>query len=348
MTREINAARPAPRAVTLTPADFRRQDESDDALFYARDRLVPHLDAVALQTVEELIGRVVTQDRPVILDLMASWDSHLPANLDRGRVVGLGLNASELAANEALDDYVIHDLNRDPRLPFADEEFDAVICTVSVDYLTRPVKVFTEVGRVLRPDGLFLIVFSNRWFEPKVTEVWRRTAEVERVYLVEDWLRAAEVFGPGEVFVSKGKPRPRDDKYFDSGLPSDPIYAVHARKGADSRVGDSDQRPIGPDAVRSSGRHQMVRAVQDSLACPYCGSRLSKWAVPQTPFTEWDNEFMYICFNDACPYLVRGWEVMARQGNVGVSYRLMYNPEAECLLPVAVPSLNALKEGIVD
>ncbi len=348
MTREINAACPTRRVETPPPADFRRQDESDDALFYARDRLVPHLDATALQTVEELIGRVVTPDRPVILDLMASWDSHLPATVDPGRVVGLGLNANELAANEALDDYVIHDLNRDPRLPFDDEVFDAVICTVSVDYLTRPVQVFREVGRVLRPYGFFLIIFSNRWFEPKVTDVWRRTGEVDRVYLVEDWLRAAESFGPGEVFVSKGKPRPRDDKYFDSGLPSDPIYAVYARKGAASRVGDSDELPAGPAEVGTSGRDQIVRAVKDTLECPYCRSRLSKWAVPQTPFTEWDNEFMYICFNDACPYLVRGWEVMARQGNVGVSYRLMYNPEAGCLLPVAVPSLNALKEGIVD
>lgn len=346
MAREFNPTRPTP-SMSQTSEDFQRQDESDDAEFYARDRFVPHLDAVALETVEELIGRVITGDRPVILDLMASWDSHLPGVLEPGRVVGLGLNANELAANRALDEYVIHDLNRDPRLPFDDESFDAVICTVSVDYLTRPREVFAEVGRILKPDGLFLVIFSNRWFEPKVTAVWRRTGEAERVFLVEDWLREADGFGPGEVFVSQGKPRPRDDKYFDLGLPSDPIYAVYARKGAAPRAAGAGETTARPEAIRAHDRDDRVRAVKETLECPHCGSRLSKWAVPQTPFTEWDNEFMYICFNDACPYFVRGWQVMAGQGNVGISYRVMYNPEAECLLPVAVPSLHALKEGIV-
>jgi SAM-dependent methyltransferase len=329
-------------------ADFRRRDESDDALFYAQDRFVSHLDATALETVEDLLGRLINGERPVILDLMAGWDSHLPPDLEPERVVGLGLNRNELAANRSLDSYIIHDLNRDPGLPFADAQFDAVICTVSVDYLTRPVEVFREVGRILRPGGLFVVIFSNRWFEPKVTEVWRRTAEVERVYLVQEWLRAAECFGPGEVFVSKGKPRPPDDRFFVPGLPSDPIYAVYARRGRAVRSGESVENWAEPAALRADDRGDTIRAVKENLECPYCGQRMRKWAVPQTPFTEWDNEFMYICFNDDCPYLVRGWEVMARQGNVGISYRLMYNPEAECLMPVAVPSPGALKEGIID
>ncbi|MBU0515828.1 MAG: class I SAM-dependent methyltransferase [Proteobacteria bacterium] len=150
MEGETNPTNPTSSAVTLDGDDFRRQDESDDALFHARDRFVAHLEAVALETVEELIGRVITGERPVILDLMAGWDSDLPGHLEPGRVVGLGLNENELAANKSPDGYVIHDLNRDPRPPFEDGEFDAAICTVSVDYLTRPVRVFAEVGR--RPD----------------------------------------------------------------------------------------------------------------------------------------------------------------------------------------------------
>jgi len=91
-----------------------------------------------------------------------------------------------------------------------------------------------------------------------------------------------------------------------------------------------------------------MKAVQKTLRCPYCGDRLLKWAVPDNPYSTWQNDFMYICFNDACPYLVRGWTVMNDQGNPGVSYRLMYNPDRDVCMPVPVPTLSALKEGIVD
>jgi ubiquinone/menaquinone biosynthesis C-methylase UbiE len=49
---------------------------------------------------------------------------------------------------------VAHDLNREPRLPFPDAHFDAALCAVSVQYLVRPVEVFAEVARVLRPGGV--------------------------------------------------------------------------------------------------------------------------------------------------------------------------------------------------
>ena len=76
----------------LAPEAFTRQDESDDRKFYARDRFVSHLDAVALSTVEKVIGTLINEERPDLLDLMAGWDSHLPDTLKPARVVGLGLN----------------------------------------------------------------------------------------------------------------------------------------------------------------------------------------------------------------------------------------------------------------
>ena len=88
--------------------------------------------------------------------------------------------------------------------------------------------------------------------------------------------------------------------------------------------------------------------VEEALRCPHCGGKLSKWQVPDSPFNEWPSEFQYICFNDECPYLVRGWEVMNRQGNAGVSYRQMYNPENGSLTPIPVPSLKALRDGIME
>jgi SAM-dependent methyltransferase len=159
-----------------------RPDETDDAIFYAKDRFVSHLDSLALSTVEEIIEALLCGDSdPAILDLMAGWDSHIPPGVRPSRVVGLGLNKNELEANDRLDEHVLHDLNRNVRLPFPDKTFDAVINTVSVDYMTRPMESFRDVARILKPGGLFLVLFSNRMFEAKATRVWRQSSEDERV-----------------------------------------------------------------------------------------------------------------------------------------------------------------------
>ena len=298
-----------------------------------------------------MIRTLVIEKKPAVLDLMASWDSHLPSSMEPDDVVGLGLNESELKRNRALNSYVIHDLNAHTELPFDDNRFDVVLNTVSVDYLTKPFQVFREVGRILKPGGLFLVIFSNRMFPEKAVKIWRGSGENERIMLVEDYFGAAGCFDKPKVFVSKGKPRPRDDKYYDQGIPSDPIYAIYADKsgGAASRVRPDPALAIyDRDAVKEEILEQRKARVRETLECPYCGERMKKWLVPDSPFAQWDTEHMYICFNDVCPYLVRGWDVMNKQGNRGVSYRQMYNPLTDSLGPVPVPSLKALRDGIVE
>ena len=209
---------------------FSRLDESDDREFYSLDRFVSHLDSLALSTVEKIIGDLVVEERPVILDLMAGWDSHLPDGIRPARLVGLGLNEHELQENKALTEYRLHDLNQDPIIPFPDRTFDVVLNTVSVDYLTHPLRIFEEVNRVLKPGGLFLVIFSNRMFPEKAVKIWRESNEEERVLLVQDFFKEAGNFEKPGLFISKGKPRPKDDQYAHLGIPSDPIYAVFADK----------------------------------------------------------------------------------------------------------------------
>jgi SAM-dependent methyltransferase len=278
---------------------------------------------------------------------MASWDSHIPATVRPCQVVGLGLNENELRRNPTLSDRVIHDLNRDPRLPFEDGTFHAVICTVSVDYLTRPVEVFRDVGRVLKPGGLFLVVFSNRYFPSKVVRIWRESNDEERMLLVEDFFGEAGAFEETETVIDRGRPRPEGDRYGDTGIASDPVYAVYAnRSGGTVRRPRPRLKPYEADRSQEEIEAAM-RTVGETLSCPYCGGRLERWQVPQSPFTEWPNDFLYICFNDACSYFVRGWGTMADQGNP-CSYRLMYDPLKDACHPMPVLTQGMLKDGILE
>lgn len=340
----------SPDSPVNAPDAFSRLDESDDAVFYGTDRFVSHLDRTALATVEHLIGSLITGERPVILDLMAGWDSHIPSSVRPGKVVGLGLNRNELENNSSVNEAVIHDLNKDPVLPFPDKTFDAVINTVSVDYMTRAVEVFREVQRILKPGGIFVVVFSSRMFPGKAVKVWRDADEGERLILVDEFFQAAGGFERSREFVSKGRPRPKDDKYAGTITESDPVFAVYARKeGGDAGIPMPEVSPL-PFGERPAPEEIERRKAQikHTMACPYCGEALRKWMVPDNPFCQtWDNEYMYICFNDSCPYFVRGWDHMDKEGNRGMSYRLMYNPEKDRCLPVPVPSFKALKDGIV-
>jgi SAM-dependent methyltransferase len=327
---------------------FSRVDETDDAVFYATDRFVDHLDSVALSTVEDVIAQLIVEEEPVILDLMAGWDSHIPETIEPAKVVGLGLNQNELRSNEALSEHVIHDLNANPQLPFAGNVFDVVLCTVSVDYITRPLEVFREANRVLKPGGLFLVIFSNRFFPPKVVRIWRETSEEERALLVADFFSETTGFDPPRVFVSRGKPRPADDKYAHLGIPSDPVYAVYAdKRGGDaSRPQIVTERLLPPYPFSEEEIQKRKRQIHQTLRCPYCDAMLEKWQVPDTPFIEWPSEFQYICFNDDCAYFLGGWAAMAAQGNP-CSYRFMYDPPTDGCHPIPVLSPQALRDGIV-
>ena len=167
---------------------WRRLDESDDAQFYTTPRFVLHVDDAAVagckkfytQTFQELAA--VRQQPLDVLDLCSSWVSHYPADgVSFGRVAGLGMNAEELTANKQLSEWVVRDLNKQPVLPFADGSFDAVTCTVSIDYLTQPLAVMREVARVLRPGGRVAILISNRLFFTKAVALWTGKDDLEHV-----------------------------------------------------------------------------------------------------------------------------------------------------------------------
>ena len=84
-----------------------------------------------------------------------------------------GMNAQELEANPRLTRWFVQDLNRETALPLEDASCDAALCCVSVQYLQKPVEVFAEVRRVLRPGSPFIVTYSNRCFPTKAVAIWR-------------------------------------------------------------------------------------------------------------------------------------------------------------------------------
>ena len=211
-----------PELVTLPEAWFERVDPEPDARFYQSPRLVQHIDDGAIAAVGDAVRRHVAAGAD-LLDLMSSWVSHLPpaSEVPLGRVAGLGMNADELAANPRLTERAVQDLNVNPRLPYPDGDFDAVLITVSIQYLTRPDQTLREVARVLRPGGVLLVSFSNRMFPTKAVRVWQETAEDNRPGLVATYLRAAGGFAEPTVEVI----RPRQ-RWFGG----DPLWTVVARR----------------------------------------------------------------------------------------------------------------------
>lgn len=182
----------------FVPQDFTRQDESDDGNFYVAPRMVVHIDDVAIATVTDVIRRYVPMESR-ILDVMSSYRSHLPQEAHYQEAVGLGMNEAELRANSQLTRFVVHNLNKNPHLPFEDAQFDAVINTVSVQYLKRPVEVFREVARVLKPRGVSLVSFSDRMFPTKAVRIWYEGNNESHIALVQRYYELANGFSKVEV-----------------------------------------------------------------------------------------------------------------------------------------------------
>ncbi len=262
---EVSAKSPAsalenpewPDTFPLSAADFTVEDKSVDSLFYHQPRYVSHLDRPSVNRLQEYYRRVLPR-RARVLDLMSSHTSHLAegagADVSDGhfeRVVGLGLSRHELAGNKALHEYHIFDLNAapEPLILFSSESFDVVICSLSVEYLRSPLKVFTEIYRVLRPGGLVVITWSNRNFVPKTIEAWNAASPSGRMWIAASYLHYAGGFTPPQA-EDLSPPRILGDR----------LYAITARKeggdGIPARDGIRDDVPGEDDFNEDVSRDQ--------------------------------------------------------------------------------------------
>ncbi|NNK85415.1 MAG: methyltransferase domain-containing protein [Desulfobacterales bacterium] len=208
---------------------FKREDETPDDRFYQQPRFVHHIDENAVKLVTDIYGRFL-QDDMQVLDLMSSWTSHIPDSVNLKKFTGIGLNQKELDKNTRLTNRIVHDLNQNPALPLETGSYDATICSLSIEYLIHPFEVFNEVARVLKSDGQFIITFSNRWFPPKVTRIWKELHDFERMGVVLEYFLQSGLFKDIQTYSMRGLPRPQHDKYFSENRLSDPIFAIWGSK----------------------------------------------------------------------------------------------------------------------
>lgn len=215
--------------------DFARQDENDDSVRYDQPNFVKHIDDAALQSLTGAYLALFSSSpswlestassRLALLDTSSSWVSHYPPHLpDGARVVVQGMNEQELAANQHATERLVLDLNKDPNLPYESHSFDFVTNVASFAYLTRPRQVISEWHRVLKPGGIAIISFSNRYFERKATAIWQRLMDEE--VLLADFVKTCFYFAPhgGWDHISSIDISPHHSA-------GDPMWVVMAIKG---------------------------------------------------------------------------------------------------------------------
>ncbi len=209
----------------LEPIERSKLDPTNDADFYSYPRFVTHVDEGFIDQLTNLY-RARLKPKTRIFDMMSSWVSHLPEEIEFDLVEGHGMNAEELAKNPRLNHYFVQDLNQNPKLPLPDQDFDAVLNCVSVQYLQYPEAIFSEIHRILKPGGVAIISFSNRMFYQKAIQAWRDGTELSRVELVKSYFQSVPGFTIPEV-VAKRSGAPSIMQWLGAGG-GDPFYAVIA------------------------------------------------------------------------------------------------------------------------
>ena len=211
----------------LRPEQRSKLDDTNDLNFYNTPRLVTHVDRSFIDRLTNLY-RSQLKSGSRILDLMSSWVSHLPEEMQFAHVEGHGMNHEELAKNPRLDHYFVQNLNHNPKLPLKDADFDAVLVTVSIQYLQYPEAVLSEIHRVLKPEGIVIISFSNRMFYQKAIAAWRDGTDTERLYLVQHYFQSVDGYTKPETIVYQ--PLLPGFLQMLGMAGGDPFYAVMARK----------------------------------------------------------------------------------------------------------------------
>ena len=211
-----------------------RHDQTSDADFYDFPRFCTHIDDYAIDRLSDFYLDNL-KENSTIVDLCSSWISHLPKDKKFHKVIGIGMNKSELDANKRLDERYVCDLNLKPLLPMLkNDSVDHVLCAVSIDYLIQPISIFHEVLRILKPssESTFVISFSNRCFPTKAIKSWLETDDAGRLGIVCSYFQESNNSDHGSwknIKVYDLSKEDRDDHPSSSNY-TDPLFVVMGEK----------------------------------------------------------------------------------------------------------------------
>ena len=208
----------------LSSEDRSKIDVSDDKIFYQQPRYVNHLSVSFRERLTKLYSKYLCNHH-TILDLMSSWVSHLPANTNYKKIIGHGMNESELNSNKRLDSYWVQDLNKTQNMPIEDSTIDIGLIVAGWQYLQYPEKVSAELSRIIKRDSFLLISFTNRAFWTKSPNIWINSSEEGRIEYVNSVL-TENGWSVDKIFNEKTY----DNKLFGFySSESDPFFSVVAR-----------------------------------------------------------------------------------------------------------------------
>ena len=208
----------------ISSQDRSKIDISDDKIFYNQARYVHHLSLSFRDRLTSLYTEYL-YDHYIILDLMSSWVSHLPNNIKYKKIIGHGMNESELSANNRLDRYWVQNLNKTRNLPIEDSSVDVVLIVAGWQYLQYPEKVSLELSRIVKSDSLIIISFTNRAFWTKSPNIWKYSSEANRIEYVKNVLSSN-----GWRIEKIMNEKTYENKLFGFySSESDPFYSVIAR-----------------------------------------------------------------------------------------------------------------------
>ena len=208
----------------LSTYDRNKSDISDDAIFYQQPRFVHHLSDSFRNRLTSLYSEYLLNHH-IILDLMSSWVSHLPSNINYKKVIGHGLNEAELNSNERLDRFFVQNLNKKQNMPIEDSSVDVGLIVAGWQYLQYPEKVSLELSRVIKSDSLLIISFTNRAFWTKAPNIWTYSSEEKRIEYVTSVLTSN-----GWRIEKILNEKTQDKKLFGFySSESDPFFSVIAR-----------------------------------------------------------------------------------------------------------------------
>ncbi len=276
-----------------------------------------------------------------VLEILSGPRSLMPESVLDRQVTGTGASLEDLRQNRSLTRRTVLDLNRTPALPFADASFSVCVLLFGIETLENSLEVFSEVARVLKPDGLFLVFYSPVTDPELATPRWGFMDNRQRLSLVSSCFEKTDAFGRITAYGTRKRRRTEASRKRNPVRDQAPVWIVYSRKAKGASAGNV---PWGQ--LARTGEEKA-----DPRICPYCGDTLKKWEVPHSPFeieSWYETDYLCICFNDECSYYKRGWEWMWSKMKRNMSYRHMYNPVTRRTGPMPVPTAFALRDGILE